>query len=392
MGWPEVLSWVGGGTGLTLGLLEVLYRRQPGNSTLTLSRGTWQRLVQLPQHCRWQGRLEFHNPSGRLEVMVPQVWAEVQLLSRGSVAEIETHLTVTPQHSDAPARADGYWFAYILKRRHRTRLQVTLDIKGRSLADLQVAWVQIHYIAYGPGGRQQRSQHVVLPLTYPEPDPHPQPRTTAVAQCFPVRTHLLCHLDDPAEVVRRYVLPMAQPGDIITLGETPVAIMQGRWLFPGNLEPGWLARRLCYGFTPTSSLATACGLQTLINSVGPGRVLFAFLVGVLGKLVGIRGLFYRLAGAQAALIDDVTGTLPPYDQFIVLGPADPQGVVDHIRAETGLEAAIVDVNDLKAVKIVAATSGIAPPLLIQALRDNPAGNADEQTPLVLIRPRTPGHP
>ncbi|HAO09696.1 MAG TPA: F420-0:Gamma-glutamyl ligase, partial [Planktothrix sp. UBA8407] len=49
-------------------------------------------------------------------------------------------------------------------------------------------------------------------------------------------------------------------------------------------------------------------------------------------------------------------------------------------------AAIVDVNDLKAVKILAATSGLSTALIEQALRSNPAGNADEQTPLVLIRP------
>ncbi|MGL4376970.1 MAG: F420-0:Gamma-glutamyl ligase, partial [Microcoleaceae cyanobacterium] len=91
-------------------------------------------------------------------------------------------------------------------------------------------------------------------------------------------------------------------------------------------------------------------------------------------------------GEQARLIDDVTGTLPPYDQFIVLGPENPQEVVDRIKRETGLQAAIVDVNDLKAVKVLAATSGVSMELLEEGLRSNPAGNADERTPVVLIRP------
>ena len=82
----------------------------------------------------------------------------------------------------------------------------------------------------------------------------------------------------------------------------------------------------------------------------------------------------------------MTGTLPPFDQFIVLGPDDPQKVVDQIQAETGLAAAIVDVNDLKRVKILSATKGAPLPLIEEALRSNPAGNADEQTPVVLIRP------
>ena len=122
--------------------------------------------------------------------------------------------------------------------------------------------------------------------------------------------------------------------------------------------------------------------------MGAPRVFFAFLGGVGLRLLGQRGGFYRLAGEQARLIDDVTGTLPPYDQFIVLGPDNPQAVVDRIQRETGLSAAIVDVNDLQAVKVLAATADLPHRFLEIALRSNPAGNADEQTPVVLIRPRT----
>lgn len=71
-------------------------------------------------------------------------------------------------------------------------------------------------------------------------------------------------------------------------------------------------------------------------------------------------------------------------------------MVEEIKAETGLEAAIVDVNDLGAVKVLAATPGASLAVLEQALRKNPAGNADEQTSVVLIRPQAsqttePGH-
>ncbi|MBF2035790.1 MAG: F420-0:Gamma-glutamyl ligase, partial [Leptolyngbyaceae cyanobacterium T60_A2020_046] len=62
--------------------------------------------------------------------------------------------------------------------------------------------------------------------------------------------------------------------------------------------------------------------------------------------------------------------------------------VAEIQRATGLEAAIVDVNDLGAVKILASTPGINAQQLTQALIDNPAGNADEQTPLVLVRPQS----
>jgi len=184
----------------------------------------------------------------------------------------------------------------------------------------------------------------------------------------------------------------AEAGNIVTLAESAIAIMQGRFIHPSDVRPGWLAKRLCYYFMPTSSLATACGLQVLVDQVGAWRVFFAFVVGSFAKiLLQKAGVFYQLAGEQARLIDDVTGTLPPYDQFIVLGPDQPQQVVDDIKAQTGLDAAIVDVNDLKRVKVLAATAGVSEDLLNHALIDNPAGNAAEQTPIVLIRPHEQKH-
>jgi hypothetical protein len=319
--------------------------------------------------------------------MVPELRAEVTLLSKESLTGVEQSVQVVPHHPDAEARADGYWFAYIVKKRQQTTVSIHIDIKGADLTALRVAWVKIHYTTYGPQGRIPRVHHEVLPLAYPDANQALRWRSTNTAEVLPVPTHLLTRLDTCVEIVRRYVLPHAKPGDIVTIGETPVAIMQGRYRHPTDIHPGWLARRLCYFFLPTSSLATACGLQSLIDVEGPGRVFFAFVLGSILKVLGKPGGFYQLAGEQARLVDDVTGTLPPYDQFVVLGPEQSQAVVDDIKAQTGLAAAIVDVNDLKAVKVLAATADASLATLEEALRNNPAGNADEQTPVVLVRPR-----
>jgi hypothetical protein len=319
--------------------------------------------------------------------MIPEVSAQLTLLSKASLDGINHTIKVIPAHIDAGAREDNYWFGYIVKAQKTTRIKVLIEIEGTDLKALQSAWVKVKYMTYGPQGRIPKVRHLVLPLQYPDPAVIPNKRVVeGVAEVYPIRTHLLTHIDDPVEVIKRYVLPHAQAGDIVTLGETPVALMQGRFYHPSQIKPGWVAQRVCYFFMPTSSLATACGMQTLVNQVGSVRVLFAIVVGTIAKLLGKPGVFYQLAGEQARLIDDVTGTLPPYDQFIVLGPDDPENVVNTLQKETGLGAAIVDVNDLKAVKILAATSGLSTALIEQALRGNPAGNADEQTPLVLIRP------
>ena len=97
-------------------------------------------------------------------------------------------------------------------------------------------------------------------------------------------------------------------------------------------------------------------------------------------------MFYRLAGRQARLIDDITGTTPPYDQVIVLGPIHSQLYCDRLSIELGVSVAVVDVNDLGKVKILAASKNTNEPLVKAALLSNPAGNADEQTPIVIVRP------
>ncbi|WP_413166841.1 F420-0:Gamma-glutamyl ligase [Capilliphycus salinus ALCB114379] len=367
--------------------MELRYRRMPGND-LELTSGQWDVARSQSDHYLLIGQMEFRNRTSRFEIMVPEVEAQVQLLSEASLDNIDLTTRIIGMHPDASPRADNYWFAYIVKRKP-TQMKVSIEIKGENLDQLQSAWVKVHYIAYGPDGRIPKTRHVVIPLQYPDPQNPPNPRQSESATVYPIRTHLLTHLDDPVEVVKKYVLPHAKPGDAITMGETPLALIQGRFRHPSEIEPGWVAKRVCQFFLPTSSLATACGMQSLVDLVGPVRVLFAFVGGSIAKILGKPGMFYTLAGEQARLIDDVTGTLPPYDQFIVLGPDNPQQVVERIQQQTGLGAAIVDVNDLKAVKILAKTSDLSTEFLEQALRSNPAGNADERTPLVLIRPLSP---
>ena len=388
----SIAGMIGVGLAVVVGLVllgliafEAKYRQRPGNR-LEVTAGEWNLPIYEPDHYLAIGEIELINQTKTLEIMVPQLWAEATLLSKGSLEGITTEIRVTPRHPDAPARPDGYWFGYIVKRKP-TKAEIAIDLRGKKLTELQSVWVRVHYITYGPQGRIPKVKHIIVPLSFPNVDEPRRWRPTTRADVLPVRTHLLTHLDDPVEIVKRYVMPHAQDGDVVTIGETPVALMQGRFRHPTEIKPGWVARRICYFFMPTSSLATACGMQTLVDIVGPWRVLFAFIGGSIAKAVFKKpGMFYQWAGEQARLIDDVTGTLPPYDQFIVLGPDRPQQVVERIYLETGLQAAIVDVNDLKAVKILAMTPGLSSDLLNQALLHNPAGNADEQTPIVLIRP------
>ncbi|NET52453.1 MAG: F420-0:Gamma-glutamyl ligase [Merismopedia sp. SIO2A8] len=377
-----------GAVGMAAVILEWFHRRHP-KRCLNLTPGVWEQKVQSPSHHKLIGHLELHNLTPSLEIMVPEVSADITLLSQSNVTRITSQIRIIPNHSDVASRNDDYWFAYIVKPGKTTGVTLIVDIQGDKLDSLQSVWVKVQYVAYGPQGRIPQTRHIIVPLNFPDPKQLPPAFSGEQLTVQPIQTHLLSHLDDPVELVERYVLTHSKTGDVVTIGETPLAIMQGQWRHPSDIHPGWLAKRLCYYFMPTSSLATACGLQTLVDLVGPWRVASAFVGGAIAKkFFGQPGMFYQWAGEQARLIDDVTGTLPPYDQFIVLGPRNPQQVVDRIRQETGLGAAIVDVNDLRAVKVLAKTSDVSLEFLEKALITNPAGNADEQTPIVLLHPHS----
>ncbi len=376
--------------GLGLLWLELRHRLRPA-SPLRLRSGPWKVLRQ-DGEVLVKGTLTITNPHPRMEVFVPEISVRPTLLGRGDLQAVRIHSEVIPHHPDEPARPDGYWFAYIVKGRKSTEAKLRLSLSGPAGLDLKALldtlWVEVLWVNYGPFGRLQRRDAVLVPLRRPAAltAASAQWRPGEGCQVLPIRTHLLGVLDDPAAVLRHYAGALLQPGDILTIGETPLAVMQGRYHHPETVQPSGLARLLCRVFHPTSSLATACGLQSLIDVVGPARVLVAWLVGTALKLVGLKGWFYRLAGDQARLIDDITGTTPPYDQTIVLGPDRPAALCAQLASELGVAVAVVDVNDLGRVKVLAASPGTDEDLLQRALRPNPAGNANERTPLVLVRP------
>lgn len=341
---------------------------------------------------RVSGVVRVVNRAGDREVMLTSVEPKVVLLSDGALDAVEVTTMVRSLEASYPPRVDGYWTAYVVKPHGDSRFEVTIDVGGKGVDDVYAVWVDVVVGTYGASGREARHVHEVLSLSVPErpggpPATPPAWRVAANgARVLAVGTHLLTPHDDPASVVARYAESLAEPGDIVTMGESPLAVMQGRFRHPGDIAPGWVARRLCYMLSGQGSLGTAPGLQALIDEVGTARVLRALAVGSLGKALERDGDFYRSAGEAAKLIDDVTGTLPPYDQFVVLGPQRCDEVVAAITARSGLGAAIVDANDLGKVDVLAASSGVDRSLVVEALRSNPAGNGMERTPLVLIRP------
>ncbi len=214
-----------------------------------------------------------------------------------------------------------------------------------------------------------------------------KPRTVPMkVATFPIRTHLIGENEDLVEVVKRYTREITKPGDVVVVAESVVAITQGRAVLPESVHPGILARMLCKLPGKDGSLATPPAMQLAIDEVGPYRVMLGVVAAGVGRLIGRRGDFFRVAGHSLAQIDDIAGTLPPYDKHVILGPSSPARVAKHIKDSVGVDIAIVDVNDLGCVDVLGITDRIALDWVMQALASNPLGNDDQQTPIAILRP------
>lgn len=205
-------------------------------------------------------------------------------------------------------------------------------------------------------------------------------------EILPVPTRILTDRDDIIDCVEKYTRGKLGKDDVISVAESVVAITQGRIVRPEDLKISRVAQFCCRFIPDYGSLASPHGMQSLMNVEGKWRVAAALFAGFLGKIVGKSGLFYKWGGEQTALIDDVTGTMPPFDKHIVYGPRDPEDVVARLKERLGCFGAVIaDVNDLKRSRIVGVTDGTKGDLVAKLLIDNPFGNASQKTPICIIK-------
>ena len=207
---------------------------------------------------------------------------------------------------------------------------------------------------------------------------------------IPVRTRLIAPNDDLTALVTEAVRGIARPGDVVVVAETAVAIAQSRFIAAEAIRPSKLALILSRHAGALATVSQPESLQLVIDQAGPRKVLYATLMHVLGRLRGKRGTFYEILGEEIAAIDGYTGTLPPYERAIVLGPADPDSVSTALANALDVHVAIVDANDLRRAKALGASPHVDRDAVERALIGNPHGNGDEQTPIVVLAWRGAG--
>lgn len=207
----------------------------------------------------------------------------------------------------------------------------------------------------------------------------------------PIRTRVVMPGDDLDEVITEFASAQVRAGDVLFVTEKIVAITQGRSFTLDQIQVRPLARFLSKYVTRTPygiGLGMPETMEMALRECGTPRILFAAGVAAVTKPFGRRGDFYRIAGTKARAIDGPTsGTIPPYDQAVVLGPNDPAGVAAHLKTLLGgtCDVAVVDINDIGGNILGSTLDRSGEARLVRILGDNPLGQGHESTPLGIIR-------
>jgi F420-0:Gamma-glutamyl ligase len=217
-----------------------------------------------------------------------------------------------------------------------------------------------------------------------------RPEAPAGLTAIPIRTPLVRPGDDLVAAIERAVSGIARTGDVITVSETAVAIAQGELLAAEYVRPSRLAFAISRRADPMATISQPESIQLVIDRVGTWRVVYATLLQLAGRLVGRRGAFYEVMGEAVAAFDGYTGTMPPYERAIVFAPRDASGFARSVEEATGIACAVVDANDLGKAKVLGSSPGVSERNVEAALLDNPHGNSDEQTPIVVLKWRGSG--
>ena len=160
---------------------------------------------------------------------------------------------------------------------------------------------------------------------------------------FPLRSTLIKPGDDLLEAIGGSLDRLredgidVEDGDVLLISEKALAISQGRSYPIDEIPVSRTARVLSryVSHEPTGvGLAHPTTMQLAIDEAGARRILLAAAAAAATKPLGMRGVFYRVAGHGVNAIDGPSSlNLPPYDKWATKSPVDPSGAALRIAAD-----------------------------------------------------------
>ncbi len=206
-----------------------------------------------------------------------------------------------------------------------------------------------------------------------------------------IKTKFIKPGEDYIEIFRKYVSPIYEKGDIISSSEKIIALCQNRVIKREDIKIGILAKFLSKFASQKNrggyGVGKAINMQYAIDKVGILKVLLASICSGITKIFGIKGVFYKIVGQEVTGLDGFyDGAWKEYKDIGIEIPKNSTKVCNEIKEKLGISCMVVDSNDF-GQEILGKSDDIKQSMqeLKQIIKDNPAGQGKQQTPLILIR-------
>ena len=209
---------------------------------------------------------------------------------------------------------------------------------------------------------------------------------------YAIHTHFVEVGESQRELVETYVRPLYRPGDVLSFGAKVMCMCVGSVRTREQVKPGFWAN-LLWRFAGVNHTGVGMHepykLQLVIDLVGLPRVLLATVLSAVTKLFGVKGVFYKVCGKGVGGIDGfyTRSSFELYHRLALINPENADELCRQLSRETGIPVVLMDANDLQRDQLGKSDDmPLSDQQLQDAMRDNPSGQGDELTPLILIRP------
>jgi hypothetical protein len=209
---------------------------------------------------------------------------------------------------------------------------------------------------------------------------------------YAIHTHFVEVGESQKDLVEKYVRPLYREGDVLSFGAKVMCMCVKSVRTREQVKPGFWANRLWRfaGFNSTGvGMHEPYKLQLVIDIVGLPRVLLAAALSAVTRPFGVHGVFYRVCGKGVGGIDGFyfRSSFQRYHELALINPENGPELCEQLSKDTGIPVVLMDANDLQRDQLGKSSDMLLSDEQLQdAMRDNPSGQGDELTPLILIRP------
>ena len=209
---------------------------------------------------------------------------------------------------------------------------------------------------------------------------------------YAIQTHFVEVGESQTALVEKYVRPLYKEGDVLSFGAKVMCMCVKSVRTRDQVKPGFWANLLWRfaGINHTGvGMHEPYKLQLVIDLVGLPRVLLAAFLSAVTKPFGVKGVFYKVCGKGVGGIDGFyfRSSFEIYHELALINPENADELCEQLSKETGMPVVLMDANDIQRDQLGKSSNmPLTDAQLQDAMADNPSGQGDELTPLILIRP------